>query len=241
MKIALVDDEQKQLNILKDTLIAALTELGLEAENIDCFTSADKFLAIMNADKYDIIILDIYMHEVNGVDVARRIRENDEEVTLAFCTSSNEYATQSYEVDARYYLQKPISREKVAAMLRRFNLGKIERNRNIRLPDGSRVPLRHIIYAEYINHSVQFHINGHRPHIIRTTQSTIEALLRGHKGFYVINKGCIVNFAQVKSIETNAFLMQNGETVPIARRRFKDIEMAYSQYLFDKMDEEVSD
>lgn len=147
MKIALVDDEQRQLDILRDTLTAALADLGFDAENIECFTAGDAFLDSMEANKYDIILLDIYMNNLNGVDVARKIREIDEDVALAFCTSSNEYASQSYEVDARYYLQKPISKEKVAAMLRRFNLSKIERSRQIRLPDGSRIPLRHILLS----------------------------------------------------------------------------------------------
>ncbi len=62
-----------------------------------------------------------------------------------------------------------------------------------------------------------------------------------HKDFCVINKGCIVNFTQVTIMEASAFCMQNGETLPIARRRFKEIEAAYTRYLFEKMDGEVSD
>lgn len=241
MKIALVDDEQRQLNILKDTLTVALADLGLDAEDIACFTDGDVFLSSMETGKYDIIILDIYMDNLNGVDVARKIRRIDEEVTLAFCTSSNEYASQSYEVDARYYLQKPINKEKVAAMLKRFNLSKIERNRSIRLPDGSRVPLRHILYTEYLDHSVMFHLKGQEPRTVRTSQSEIETLLVSHKDFYVINKGCVVNFEQVKAIGPNTFLMSNGKVLSIARRRFKEIEAAYKQYLFDKMDREDID
>ncbi len=241
MKIALVDDEQRQLDILKNILTVVLAELGLEMENIECFTSGDVFLNCMEADKYDIIILDIYMNNLNGVDVARRIRAVDEKVALAFCTSSNEYASQSYEVDARYYMQKPISKEKVAAMLRRFNLYRIERNRSIRLPDSSRVLLRHIMYTEYLDHSVQFRLKGQESLTVRTSQGEVETLLLSHKDFCVINKGCIVNFEQVERIETNAFIMQDGQTLPIARRRFKEIEAAYKQFLFDKMDKEDID
>ncbi len=239
MNIALVDDQQNYLDALRDTLVSALSELGLTAQSIACFESGESFLADMKADKYDIIILDIYMDNLNGIDVARKIREKDENVTIAFCTSSNEFAGESYEVDAKYYLQKPVSKDKVAAMLKRFNLASIERNRIIRLPDGFRVPLRHIIYTDYINHSVEFHIRGQKPHVLRANQAAVEALLLNHKGFSVINKGCIVNFAQVRSIDASSFVMQNGEAVPIARRRFKETEAAYTAYLFEKMDEEV--
>ncbi len=178
------------------------------------------------------------MNQLKGVDIARRIRDIDRDVALAFCTSSNEYASQSYEVDARYYLQKPISKEKVAAMLKRINLSRIEHNRSIRLPDGSRVPLRHILYTEYLDHSVMFQLKGQAPQTVRTSQSEVETLLLSHKGFCVINKGCIVNFAQAERIERSTFVMVDGKSLPIARRRFKEIEAAYKQFLFEKMDKE---
>ncbi len=240
MKIALVDDESYHLNTLRETLVSSLNELGLDAEILDAFLTPDEFFSGFEVGKYDIIILDIYMDRDSGIDVARKIRESDRDVTLVFCTSSNEFASQSYEVDAKYYLNKPISNEKVTFMLRRLDLAKIERNRTIRLPDGFRVPLRHIMYTEYINHSVQFHIRGEKPHTVYANHGDIEKLLLSHKGFSVVNKGCIVNFAQVKRIETNTFVMQNGETLPVARRRFKDIESAYTEYRFELMDSEVN-
>ncbi len=241
MNIALVDDDQRQLDALKEALTSALAAFGMEIQDIACFTGGEVFMSTMCRGRYDIIILDIYMDHLNGVDLARKIRAIDENVALVFCTSSNEFAAQSYEVNARYYLQKPISHDKIASMLRRLNLERLERNRSIRLPDGSQVPLRYILYTEYLDHSVQFHIRGQRPRIVRTSQGEVETLLLGYKGFYVINKGCVVNFEQVRAMETNAFQMQNGKTVPIARRRFKEIEAAYTQFLFDKMDKEDTD
>ncbi len=74
MNIALVDDQQNYLDTLRELLISALGELGLDASKIDCFDSGESFLADMAADKDDIIILDIYMDALNGIDVARKIR-----------------------------------------------------------------------------------------------------------------------------------------------------------------------
>ncbi len=238
MNIALVDDEALQLNTLKSMLMSALKHLGMDAD-MECHLSPQAFLAEFETGKYDIVILDIYMDGMLGIDVARSIREKDENVVLAFCTSSNDFASQSYEVNARYYLQKPITEDKIVKMLHRFQLSQIEHNRTVRLPDGFRLPLHSIVFTEYLNHSVKIHIKGQSPHTVRANQSEIEVLLLSHKGFYVINKGCIVSFAQVLSMEANAFRMQNGETVPIARRRFKELEAAYTQYIFDKMVEEV--
>ncbi len=241
MNFALVDDEPLQLEYLQRTLSAALDRLGMDDRQLDTYTDPAAFLDAYEEGRYDIVILDIYMGAVSGIDVARRIRETDDTVALAFCTSSNEFASQSYDVRAADYLQKPITEEKIARMLERFRLSSIERNRRLRLPDGLSVPLRSIIFTEYLNHTVRFHIKGRDPHTVRSSQGDIEALLTRHKGFYVINKGSVINFAQVRSLEANIFRMQNGETIPIARRRFKEIEAAYTRYIFERMEEEVND
>ncbi len=241
MKIALVDDEEYQLNILKEAIALSFSELNIEAERIDTFSSGEDFLAGFEKGSYDFIVLDIYMGSISGIEVAQRIRRVDTDVALAFCTSSNEFASETYEVAAKYYLNKPISQDKVTKMLARFNLASIERNRSIKLPDGFRVPLRQIVYTEYNNHSVSFHILDTPPRSFYMTQGEAETMLLAHKGFCVANKGCIVNFAQVARVEAGAFVMHNGNTVPIPRRRFKEIENEYMKYRFDRLNAEVSD
>ncbi len=241
MKIALVDDEEYLLNKLRDAMLCSLAALHIEPDCIDTFTSGEGFLADFAQGKYDIVILDIFMDDLNGISVARRIRKLDTDVALAFCTSSNEFAGETYEVEARYYLNKPISQEKVTAMLSRFNLAKIERDRAVNLPDGSRVPLRRIIYTEYNNHKVTFHLRELPPRSFYMTQGEAEAMLLGHKNFFVVNKGCIVNLTQVESLSGGAFVMENGDTVSISRRRLKDVEGKYTKYQFQRLDSEVSD
>ncbi len=88
---------------------------------------------------------------------------------------------------------------------------------------------------------VTFHIRDMSPRSFYMTQGEAEAILLAHKGFCVVNKGCIVNFAQVKSVSANAFDMQNGDAVSVARRRFKEIENEYMKYRFDILNAEVGD
>ncbi len=241
MKIALIDDEECQSKIIKKLLISSLEELGTDVEQIDCFSSEQTFFSSFFPHKYDIIILDIYLKDVTGIDIARKIRKCDTDVTLTFCTFGNEFAAQSYEVEAKYYLNKPVSKEKLTYMLEHCNLEKIENNRTVRLPDGSRCPTRLIMYTEYSNHYVAFHINGQEKRIFHMTQRDVEKLLLHNKNFCVINKGCIVNFTHVLKIENSDFIMKNKQSLPIARRRFKEIESAYTMYRFEQMDAEVSD
>ncbi len=79
-----------------------------------------------------------------------KIRERDSNVKIVFSTTSNEFASESYEVNACYYLRKkPFGRDKVKVMLDRLNLTEIEKMRTVKLPDGTSAILRNIIYVDF--------------------------------------------------------------------------------------------
>ncbi len=239
MRIALVDDDQIMLDSLNGLLHTALNALGVETECIDRFLQPSDFLFSWHPGDYDLILLDIYMGQENGVALAKTIRQSDRNVLLAFCTSSNEFASESYEVGAVYYLQKPVDLQKLTAMLQRLYLSQIKRNRMLTLPDGFRCLLRHILYTEYSNHTVTFHLLGADPHKVYMNHAQAEDLLLHYPHFCCINKGCIVNFSMASKITASEFLMKNGEALPISRRRYKDVYSAYNQFHFDRMAEEV--
>ncbi len=239
MNIAHIDDEQHCLEELSSALKETFSALGITYNKIDSFLSSEALFAHFFRGAYDIIFLDIYMKDETGIDVARKIREKDQDVILIFCTSSNEFAAETYEVGARYYLNKPPSKEKLAAMLKRIDLLSIEKNRSVTLPNGFVCPIRHLIYTEYVNHTVVFHINNGEPQSVYMNHYEAEELLLHYKSFHKVNRGCIINFAMVKKIEGNVFIMQNKDTVPISRRRFKEISEEYTKYRFEKMNEEV--
>ncbi len=236
MKIAIVDDENFFLNQLNDIVTSKLSGMGLEIEQLDLFHSSEEFFESWTAGKYHVVFLDIYIDQDNGVDIAKRIRETDSEVSLVFCTTSNEFAAQSYEVDARYYLQKPITEEKVASMLKRVNFMRLERNRTITLPDGYRCILHRIRYTNYMNHTVVFYIDGAEPHNVYMSHADAEKLLLPHSEFCTINKGNIVNMEMVEKISKNTFHMKNGELMPISRRRFKEVSDLYAAFQLKKME-----
>ncbi len=234
LKIAIVDDESIYLNQLNEMICSQLNTLGIHSVP-RLFHSADEFLRSWKPGEYHLIFLDIFIDEDNGIDVARKIRETDEEVTLVFCTTSNEFAAQSYEVDARYYLHKPITEEKVATMLKRVNLSRLERDQIIQLPDGYKCILYSILYTNYLNHYVQFHLGSHQLHNVYMSHADAEKLLLDHPGFCTVNKGSIVNFRAVEKIGKTDFLLKNGESIPISHRRYKAVSEAYTDFKFREL------
>lgn len=100
MRIAVIDDDRAQAVHLSDMLADRLTDLGYTDYGIDIFENAEKFLTESHSDSYDVAIIDIFMDRITGIELARQLRSKDEEIRIVFCSSSNEFAAESYEVNA---------------------------------------------------------------------------------------------------------------------------------------------
>ncbi len=230
MRIALVDDTPEELEIL-----TAIVKRELPHATISTFHNGESFLKAWADNSYDLILLDIYMEEMLGVTVARKVRETDLDVRIVFCTTSNEFASESYEVGANYYLQKPVSSTSFQRMLKMIRLEDYEENRFITLPDGQRIVLRNITYTEYYNHSIIIHSKKRADLQTRMSQTEWEALLDEHDFLCSCSKGIVVNFHEVDRVENGMFVLQNGDLVPISRRKTKEMTESYAHFRFEQM------
>ncbi len=238
MHIALVDDDPIQTENLHTLLSKELIGVGDVTHRITAFSSGEDFLAAFKKGEFDLIVLDIYMGGMNGVETAYKIRETDTDVLLVFCTSSNEFASESFEVGARYYLRKPITAESVAGMLRRLNLNDVENNRAITLPNGKSVRARSILYTEVADHAVTVHVKGDTPLRMRSSHTEIESLLSPFGYFFSPSKGIVLNLYEVEGMREDEFLMRDGRTLPIVRRKKKEAGDVFDAFRFQKMKKE---
>lgn len=229
MKIALIDDEKSSL----DRLCVLINEHIGSNVSVDRFASGEEFMDGFKAELYDLIITDIFMDKLTGIETARKIREKDKNVKLVFCTSSNEFACESYEVNACYYLRKPYSDESFSAMLDRLDLEQMELSRSVRLPDGQSVVLRNVIYADFASHCVTFHNKLGENIVSRVSFADVEPLLCANPYFCSPSKGVIVNFYEVVAQNENVFVMSDDSRIPISRRKAKDVTEAYAEFRFE--------
>lgn len=240
MKIALVDDEVSQLQHLRGLLAQELnTLLRHTTHQIDAYRNGQTFLDHWQPGRYDVIILDIFMGGITGVDVAKEIRNTDPDVKLVFCSRSNEFAAESYQVNAQYYLVKPATPCSIANMLQRLNLALIQLEQTVTLPDGHSLLLRHILYTEYYNHVVTFYLKGNQTYRLRANHTVVEELLSPCGYICSPSKGILVNFHEVIRAEDDSFTMSDDTVLPISRRRSKDVHAAYTKFRFQKMRTEV--
>ena len=231
MKIAIIDDDIT-MNELFQNYIDEFLDSSAE---LNYFKSGEAFLEQWESGMFDLVILDIFMDELTGMDVAKHIRKTDSEVHIVFSTTSNEFASESYEVNACYYLHKPFGKERVKAMLDRIDIAEIEKLRTALLPDGTRVVLRDIIYTDCASHCINLHCKYGKELSVRTSFSEIESQLCAYPYFFTPSKGLIVNFYEVKTQGSNIFTMSDGSRIPISRRKSKEVMEAYSSFLFERL------
>lgn len=239
MRIAIVDDLIAERERLTEMLTAELHATHTDIHKLDTFESAESFLTLWQPDAYDLVLLDIYMAGATGVDAARKIRETDENVHLVFCTTSNEFASESYTLGISYYLHKPYSAEDLRRMVRKVRPADYELTRYILLPDGQKLILRTITYTQYDNHVISIFRKQGPALTVRMSQGAFEQLVADAEFIVPCSKGLTVNLYEAVRIEGSDFRMKDGSCVPISRRKLKDVQKLYDAFLFRKMRKEM--
>lgn len=228
MRIAIVDDlveDRTRLTEILSTLCMA---------QIRTFESAEELLINFSEGQFDLLFLDIYMDGINGMEAARKLRTIDKACKLIFVTLTESFAVSSYDVQASYYLLKPVSQEQVAKALQVCSEQLLQEQRVLRvLADRYHVniPFQNILYVDVYRNAVQIHCQNE---IARTYMkfSEISALLADDIRFLECFRGCIVNLENVKEIRDEDFILTNGERVAIRKKGISSIKKAYANYIF---------
>ena len=117
-RMAICDDISEALDTAENMARDWANLRGFELE-IDRFSSAPDFFADYENGRYDILLLDIEMGAVNGVELARRVRRGDHDAQIIFLTGYTDYIADGYDVEALNYLLKPVDRAKLFGVLDR--------------------------------------------------------------------------------------------------------------------------
>ena len=180
---------------------------------------------------YDIVLMDIEMPLMDGMNAAVKLREMDQTVCLIFITNMAQYAIKGYEVDALGYMLKPIRYIDLSVKLKKA-LKRCDREEScITLSKGGvvlKIRLHEINYIEVINNLVIFHMETGDYDEHRTLKSVEEAL-KGHP-FSRCNNCYLVNLEKVSGVSKNE-VMVGGKRLQISRSRKKDFMNALTMCL----------
>ena len=233
MRIAVCDDDEQDLA----QLMELITEYQLSRRTSnDCrfFNNGIDFLCDMRGGNYDLILLDVLMPGINGVQVAQELRALDKNVKLIFISSSPEFAVESYEVGAYYYLLKPADAATLFPLLDRVrNELFMQEEQGFVLKDRKGVIMisfAGLEYVEVINKTVSFYMSDGTIHKVTATLAEAEEKLLSRPEFIKPHRSYLVNLKYVQSIGVSCIVMKNGHNIPVSRRRRKQIQDAYVDF-----------
>ncbi len=230
LEIAIVEDEESYRNVLCEYLKKYEQETEEEI-HVSIFTDGDEIVENYTA-KYDIILMDIEMQFMNGMDAAHKIREVDKAVIIIFITNMAQYAIQGYAVDALDYVLKPISYFAFSQRIQRA-VGRMkkreERYINIVSKNGvNKVAVSEIGWIESEGHRLIYHAKDQVYESTLNSMKKIENELKDCN-FFRCNKGYLVNLAHVKAIRDGWAILTNGQ-VMISRAKKTEFQKALITY-----------
>ncbi len=233
MNIAIVDDKDSDLLLLQKLLVRFFSFVGIDT-TIQKYDSGEAFLSSLNSQSHDLVFLDIFMPHMNGMETAHRLSQLNPEAAIIFLTTSQDYALEGYEVGAFRYLLKPLTYDKCKETLTPFLKKFQNATRRLSLM-VDRIPLRisysAIYYASSVMRTTEIHLQNEllKQSSAVNFKKTIEPLLSDSR-FYSPSKGIVVNLEHVSHMEKGYFFLDNGEMVPISRRKMTDAKKHFLDY-----------
>lgn len=238
-RVAIVDDSTTDAEFVQGILNnwADQRQANIQAE---VFPSAESFLFRYAEDKdWDILLLDIEMGAMDGVSLAKKIRQDNESVQIVFITGFADYISEGYEVSALHYLMKPVKQDKLFAVLDRAVAAMQKSERVILLPVGGemlRLPVGRVQYVEAFSHTVAI-VTGTDTIQVKMPISEVEKLLG--EGFIRCHRSYLVGLKHIARLSKTEVILDNGKTLPMSRSAAPLVHKAFISYYTGEKNETV--
>lgn len=238
-RIAIVDDNQVDAEYVHSILNNWVQErqAGVQVQR---FTSAESFLFRYAEDKeWDILLLDIEMGAMDGVSLAKKIRQDNETVQILFITGFADYISEGYEVSALHYLMKPVKQKKLFAVLDRAVAATQKTERVILLPVGGemlRLPVGQVQYVEAFSHTVAIATDADMIYV-KMSITEIEKMLGDD--FARCHRSYLVGLKHIARLSKTEVVLDSGKTLPLSRSAAASVHKAFISYYTGEKDETV--
>ena len=225
INIAICDDELNICSQMEKLLDAILEEKSIE-HNIDVYNAGKELCQEMQRTEYDLVFLDIELPEMNGVDIGRCIREElgNERVQIAYISAKKEYAMELFEYRPINFLVKPLDKEKIERIVRKYLIISEQDNHLFTYKKGTD------FYKISMSKIFRFEGRGRKVCIVTEdgedefydSMENVYQRVKGHK-FLFIHKSTIINYKYVKKMGYEEVIMVDGNAFSISQSRRKAI------------------
>lgn len=233
LKIAVCDDDKND----RQHLISLLTEYLDKKDylvTIDEYETGEAFLAA-GTDPYGLVFLDIYMPGMLGMETAEKMFSENQRTKIIFCSSSTEFAVQSYDVNALRYLTKPAHRERVFAALDQFfHVYTTLRTLTVKVDRlDETIYVKDIIWIENDKHHCIIHTTRGDVTTRATFEKLKEKLPDGE--FICPIRYALVSLASFECPPSSEIKLKDGTVIPISKDQREKVKTAYMDYCWKKM------
>jgi DNA-binding LytR/AlgR family response regulator len=225
--IAIVDDEAAQTEFLSRLVAAWAGERSVDVR-IHTFESALSLkFALGDAGAFDILLLDVQMPGMDGMELARRLRERGDHAPIVFISGFAEWLPQGYDVDALNYLLKPVKQSQLFAVLDKAAARIAQEPCYVLLNvegEMQRYEADSILYAEAFSHTIELHM-PRETLTLRMSMKELETLLG--EGFLRCHRSYVVNVRHIASISRTEITLTSGAKLPLSRAMYNAVNEAF--------------
>ena len=222
MQIAIVDDRAEDREELSACLENYMKKHQLDYTLTE-FEDGENFLKAAAQVNFQLVFMDIYMENMDGIEAARGLRQKNRLCKIVFLTITEDYARMGYSLSASYYLLKPLSLHQ-AEFEEAMELCQLKPPYEVMtlsvMADRQKLelPTEKILYIDYQHRMTRIHM-----------------ALQKDKRFLPCYRGVLINMDYISQVDSQTFRLINGENLPIALRNGKQLREAYRQYVFSGM------
>ncbi len=227
IQLAIIEDntsDRNQLNELTQKISKGL-EIPLA---VKLYPSAEAFLfECGDSNLFDILLLDVEMGTLSGIDLAKRIRKSDRRAEIIFITSHFEFIAEGYEVDARHFLMKPVKEEKLKEVLSRSISHLSVQPPSVMIKsDGEiiKLPIDKIIYVEAFLHYLLIHTEDNEYKIKESLSAFAKQL---GDSFFKVHRSYLAALNRIVRISRTEITLENETVLPLARGLYDAVNRAF--------------
>jgi two-component system response regulator LytT len=241
-RVGICDDEK----YYQDEMVTLLSAFEDESGNhfdISTYPSGEALLEDYNSKVYHIIILDIEMSGLSGMDVARELRKHDDNVIIIFATSHESFALNAYDVLALGYLVKPVAYTKMKQYLSKAIImidflkdQEAAKKRYLQVKvkyENVNIEINTILYIEKRRNKSIIHARDNEYTCYETLTQLYEKL--DIHTFVYTHQGYLVNFNQIKEVSETSVFLEDYIEVPISRKYHKPIKDRFMNNVYKAM------
>lgn len=239
LRVAICDDDEVLLKDL-DREVGLWAKEGQLAYTVELFTTGDAFLFAWEERKdIEILLLDIEMPGMDGMELAKRLRQKGERISIIFVTGNPDFALEGYDLEAVSYLVKPVKRERLRAALdRAVRLAGSREALLVSVSAGEveKVYVSDLCFLESMDHETVLYTRNGGSIVCKEPLRQLEQELTGkQEAFFRLHRSYLINLGFVERITRKDVQMENGKLIPIARGKREELNRAYMRYFRKKL------